>query len=156
MSVLTAEATSTLHTGHAYYFCSQACREKFEAEPAKYVPQGIPVTRSASMANTASSTSPHRRAAVSRASHSTRTIPVVAFGLGLSLFLAISFTLFGLGFLLFPGLPIAHGVLSLVLPGFVLLNWPSFFLGLIESLVYGWYVALIFGPLYNFFAARTS
>ena len=27
-------------------------------------------------------------------------------------------------------------------------------LGLIESFAYGWYVALIFGPLYNLFAAR--
>ena len=36
-----------------------------------------------------------------------------------------------------------------LLPGFKLLNWWSFFLGLIESFGYGWYVALIVGPLYN-------
>jgi hypothetical protein len=34
------------------------------------------------------------------------------------------------------------------------LTWPSFVLGLIESSAYGWYVALIFCPLFNFFAAR--
>jgi 2TM family of unknown function (DUF5676) len=39
-------------------------------------------------------------------------------------------------------------------PGFTWLTWPSFLLGLIESFAYGWYVALIFGPLYNLFAAR--
>jgi hypothetical protein len=39
-------------------------------------------------------------------------------------------------------------------PGFTWLNWPSFFLGLVETFAYGWYVALVFGPLYNFFAAR--
>ncbi|MEO6081373.1 MAG: DUF5676 family membrane protein [Steroidobacteraceae bacterium] len=88
--------------------------------------------------------------------NSTRTIPVVAFGLGLSVFFAISFTLCVLGFLLFPALPIAHGVLSLLLPGFTLLSWPSYFLGLVESLVYGWYIALVFGPLYNFFVTRTG
>lgn len=33
---------------------------------------------------------------------------------------------------------------------------PSFFLGLAESLAWGWYVALVFAPLYNFFAARAG
>jgi hypothetical protein len=27
-------------------------------------------------------------------------------------------------------------------------------LGLVESFAWGWYVSLIFGPLYNFFAIR--
>ena len=81
------------------------------------------------------------------------TLPVIAFGISLSLFFAISFVLCVLGYLLFPSLPIAHGALSLFLPGFQLLNWPSFFLGLVESLAWGWYIALIFGPLYNFFTA---
>src|SRR5215813_669413 len=35
------------------------------------------------------------------------------------------------------------------LPGFTWLTWPSFFLGLVESIAYGWYVALLFGGLYN-------
>jgi hypothetical protein len=42
----------------------------------------------------------------------------------------------------------------LVLPGFQLLSWSRFFLGLVESLASGWYFALLFGPLYNLFAAR--
>jgi hypothetical protein len=45
-------------------------------------------------------------------------------------------------------------VWSPLLPGFTWLTWPSFFLGLVETFVFGWYVALVFGPLYNFFAAR--
>ena len=45
-------------------------------------------------------------------------------------------------------------VWSPLLPGFTWLNWPSFLLGLVETFAYGWYVALVFGPLYNFFAAR--
>jgi hypothetical protein len=83
-----------------------------------------------------------------------RTIPVLAFGMGLSLFLAISYVLCIVSYLVFPGMPINHAALSIFLPGFALLNWPSFCLGLIESLAYGWYVALIFGPLYNFFVVR--
>jgi hypothetical protein len=44
--------------------------------------------------------------------------------------------------------------LAIFLPGFKLLSWPTFLLGLVESFAYGWYIALTFGPLYNFFAAR--
>jgi hypothetical protein len=81
-------------------------------------------------------------------------IPVGALGISLSLFFAISFVLCVLGYLLQPSLPVAHGALSIVLPGFQLLSWPRFFLGLVESVAWGWYIALILGPLYNFFAAR--
>lgn len=81
-------------------------------------------------------------------------LPVYAFGLALSLFLVISYVLCVLGYLLFPQLPVMHMALSIFLPGFELLTWPSFFLGLIESFGWGWYIALIFGPLYNFFVNR--
>ena len=82
-------------------------------------------------------------------------IPVFALGMGLSVSLAITYVLCVLGYLFFPGLPIEHSALSIFLPGFTLLSWPDFFLGLIESFGWGWYVALVFGPIYNFFAART-
>jgi YHS domain-containing protein len=36
MSVDTATAKTAIRGGHAYYFCSQECREKFEANPASY------------------------------------------------------------------------------------------------------------------------
>jgi len=36
MTVQTAGAKSTVYDGHAYYFCSQSCRAKFEATPASY------------------------------------------------------------------------------------------------------------------------
>jgi 2TM family of unknown function (DUF5676) len=82
-------------------------------------------------------------------------IPVVTFGLSLSAFFVISYLICVLGYLLFPSLSIAHAALSIVLPGFELLSRHSFFLGLVESFVWGWYVALVFGPLYNFFLRRT-
>jgi len=37
MTVRTATAKSAVHDGHMYYFCSQDCRQKFEATPASYM-----------------------------------------------------------------------------------------------------------------------
>lgn len=88
--------------------------------------------------------------------HPAPTIHVLALGLASSLFLAISFVLCVLSYLLFPSLPVAHEVLSLVLPGFQLLTFRSFLLGLVESFGWGWYVSLIFGPLYNYFVSSLS
>ena len=84
----------------------------------------------------------------------TAFIPVIPFGISLSLFFVISYVACILFYLALPNLTQTHVVLSLFLPGFRLLNWPSFFIGLAESFAYGWYVALIFGPLFNFFAGR--
>lgn len=86
--------------------------------------------------------------------HAAQLIPVFALGMGLSVSVAITYVLCVLGYLFFPGLPIQHSALAIFLPGFTLLSWPGFFLGLIESFGWGWYVALVFAPLYNFFAAR--
>ncbi len=89
-----------------------------------------------------------------RESGSARTISVLALGLSLSAFFVFSYVVCVLGYLLFPGLPVPHDMLSIFLPGFTLLSWQSFFLGLVESLLWGWYVALAFGWLYNFFVRR--
>ena len=83
-----------------------------------------------------------------------RRIPLVTLGIALSAFFALSFVLCILSYLYLGGLPVAHSVLSTLLPGFVLLSWPDFFLGLVESVLWGWYVAVAFGGLYNFVAAR--
>ncbi len=82
-------------------------------------------------------------------------LPVFALGMSLGLFLALTFVLC-VGFdLLFPGQAMYENWFRL-LPGFTWLSWPSFFLGLAESFAYGWYVALVFGPLYNFFVTRSG
>lgn len=88
-----------------------------------------------------------------RVSHHPR-ISVFVLGLSLSLFLTISYVLCIIGYLVLPGLPIEHSALSIFLPGFALLSWRTFVLGAIESFAWGWYIALIFCPLFNFFAAR--
>jgi hypothetical protein len=86
----------------------------------------------------------------------TRTIPVTVLGLSLSVFFAFSYVVCILGYLLLPGMPVDHAALEIFLPGFTLLTWKSYFLGLAESFAWGWYVALVFGPLYNFFIRRVS
>ena len=32
-----AAGLTAVHDGHTYYFCADACKKKFEADPAKYV-----------------------------------------------------------------------------------------------------------------------
>ncbi len=88
------------------------------------------------------------------ASPTARTIPVLALGMSLSLFFMISYVICVLGYLFLPSLPINHSALAIFLPGFELLSWSTFVLGLVETFAYGWYIALILGPLYNFFASR--
>ena len=81
-------------------------------------------------------------------------IPIVTLGLSLSLFFLISYLICSAGYLLLPGFPLQHSALSIFLPGFELLSWRSFCLGMAESFIWGWYIALVFGSLYNFFSRR--
>ena len=80
-------------------------------------------------------------------------IPVLALGMSLGLFIVVTYVLCVLFDLWFPTQAM-HPVWAPLLPGFTWLTWPSFFLGLVEAFAYGWYVALVFAPLYNFFAAK--
>jgi 2TM family of unknown function (DUF5676) len=80
-------------------------------------------------------------------------VPIVALGWSLSLFLALSFVLCVLLGLVVPDFGLHQPWLQFF-PGFTWLTWPSILLGLVESFAYGWYVALIFGLLFNFFGAR--
>lgn len=78
-------------------------------------------------------------------------IPIIAFGLSLSTFFAISYLIcVALGIAL-PDVRM-HLPWLQFFPGFA---WtaPGILLGLFESLVYGWYVAVVFGALFNFFAS---
>ena len=82
-------------------------------------------------------------------------ISLFAFGHATSLFILMSFTLcVGFDFI-FP----EHAMYSVwlkLLPGFTWLTWQSFFLGMLESYAYGWYIALIWVPLYNFFGSKSK
>ena len=71
--------------------------------------------------------------------------------LGVVFFLAISFALC-VGFdLLFPYYAM-HESWQALLPAFTWISWGSFALGAAETFFYGWYAALLIGPIYNFCA----
>jgi hypothetical protein len=81
------------------------------------------------------------------------SVSLVVFGHATSLFLAFTFVLC-VGFdLVLPQMAMYRSWQAL-LPGFTWISWSSFLLGLVESYGYGWYVTLIWVPLYNVFAAR--
>lgn len=82
-------------------------------------------------------------------------ISVYAVGMSLGIFLAITFALcVGFG-LLFPGATMYQAWLPL-LPWVSWISWPSVALGLIETFAYGWFVAVFFVPLFNYFSADTA
>jgi hypothetical protein len=85
-----------------------------------------------------------------------RTIPILRLGQALSALFIVSYGICILGYLLFPGFPVQHEALAIFLPGFTLLTWHTFFLGLIESFLWGWYIAVVFGVIYNFFLRRAA
>ena len=47
-----------------------------------------------------------------------------------------------------------HAFLEQVLPGFKWLTLQGFFVGLVESFLYGAYAGLVYVPVYNFFVRR--
>jgi hypothetical protein len=90
--------------------------------------------------------------------NSTTRLAIVPLGMSLASFLAITYVLCVLCVLfgVFVSERGMHLLFAQLLPGFTWITWPSFFLGLIWSVVLGWYVAVVFAPLFNFFAARTQ
>ncbi|PKP68084.1 MAG: hypothetical protein CVT83_06775 [Alphaproteobacteria bacterium HGW-Alphaproteobacteria-5] len=80
-----------------------------------------------------------------------RLVPV---GHALSVFLAISYLLcVGFG-LLAPETFHMHQAWAPLLPGFDWLTWKGFLFGLADAYLYGWYIAVLFVPLYRAFARR--
>ena len=73
-------------------------------------------------------------------------------GLSMGSFLSVSYVICVAGDLVF-GHHMYEAWLKL-LPGFTWLTWSSFFIGLIETFLYGIYFGLVFTPLYNFFSRK--
>lgn len=67
---------------------------------------------------------------------------------------AVSFVLCVLWGLVTPESLHMHPFLETVLPGFKWLSVGSFFIGLIESFLWGAYAALAFVPLHNYFLRK--
>lgn len=80
-------------------------------------------------------------------------VSIVALGMTLGVLLAVTFTVCVLFDLAFPEYAMYRAWAPLF-PGFSWLSWTSFVIGLVESFAYGWYFALLFAPLYNFFSGR--
>lgn len=83
-------------------------------------------------------------------------IAIVPLGLSTATFFVVTYvlcTLLGLLFSFFNGI---HQLYPLFFPGFTWFTWPSFFIGLIWVFVYGWYIAVTFGVIYNYFARRAG
>lgn len=82
-------------------------------------------------------------------------IPLVPLGFTLGVFLTITFLLC-IGYdLIFPAQAMYRDWQHL-LPGFTWLSWGSVLIGVIETFAYGWYVALLTGPLFNFFSQKCA
>ena len=84
-----------------------------------------------------------------------RSISLPAVGHATSLFLAISFAVCVAGDVVMPAHEM-HTAWQRLLPGFEWISRGSFFLGLLESYAYGWYIALIWVPLYNVIVSRQA
>ncbi|HEX9625567.1 MAG TPA: DUF5676 family membrane protein [Acidiferrobacterales bacterium] len=85
----------------------------------------------------------------------TAGVSIAAVGHASSLFLAVTYTLCVVFDLLFP----QHAMYTAwekLLPGFTWISWGAYFIGLIESYLYGWYLAVVWVPLYRLFAARAA
>lgn len=81
-------------------------------------------------------------------------LPLVPLGLGLGGFFAISLLACILLGIIVPG-GAMHRPWLQFFPGFEWLTTRSVILGLVWTQVYAWWTALVFGWLFNFFAART-
>ncbi|TGY88205.1 hypothetical protein E5163_10255 [Marinicauda algicola] len=83
-----------------------------------------------------------------------RPLSIKVTGLALSAFLLVSYLLcVGFG-LVMPARFHMHEAWAPLLPGFEWLTWPGFVFGAIGAYLYGWYIAVVFVPLWRFFAKR--
>ena len=82
-----------------------------------------------------------------------RIVPV---GHALSLFLAITFTICIVWGLVTPPAMHMHEAWEMVMPGFHWISFPAFLIGFAWAYAFGWYTALVFVPLINFFNKRRA
>lgn len=77
---------------------------------------------------------------------------IVCWSLGLTT--SFSFILCVVWGLITPGSLHMHVFLEQVLPAFKWISLEAFLLGLIESFLWGFYVGIVFVPIYNFFQKK--
>ncbi len=85
-----------------------------------------------------------------------KTLPFWPIAWTLASFATIVFSLDMLLGVLFPNWWVMQKIYELLLPGFTFISWGTFLLGLVESFAGGFLTAVLFVPLYNFFAGREA
>ncbi len=75
-------------------------------------------------------------------------LSLIAVGHATSFLIVLSYILCVVFDLIFPQYAMNQTWQNL-LPGFKWLSWTSFSLGLFESYIYGWFIALIWTPVFN-------
>ncbi len=98
-----------------------------------------------------SNPSPDGRASGPSQSLAKTPIDISSLGWALSSFFVITYTLCIAFGVVIPDWEMHRPWLQFF-PGFEWLTIQGFVIGLVEAFIYGWYVAVVFGPLYNFFA----
>jgi hypothetical protein len=88
-------------------------------------------------------------AASSVSSREARRVRIAVLGMSLGISFAITFVLCVLFYHLVPNIGSGHALLTLLLPYFKFHSWTGFVIGLAESFVRGWYVAVVFGLTHN-------
>lgn len=74
----------------------------------------------------------------------------------LAIFAAVIFAVDVLLGVLYPDWWVMQKIYEVLMPGFTFISWGTFFLGLLEAFVGGIWVAVLFVPIYNFFARREA
>lgn len=81
---------------------------------------------------------------------------VVSAGSALSLFFLLTYALVVIGYLVDPHLPLARAMLRAFIPGATQVSPSDMFGGAVFAFAWGWYIAVVGVPLYNFFLARKA
>lgn len=98
-----------------------------------------------------SDTSPDDKASAPSQSLTKTPVDVPGLGWALSSFFVITYVLCIAFGIIIPDWEMHRPWLQFF-PGFEWLTFQGFVIGLFEAFIYGWYVAVVLGPLYNFFA----
>lgn len=85
-----------------------------------------------------------------------KTLPFWPIAWTLAIFATVIFAFDMLLGVLYPDWWMMQKIYEFLMPGFTFISWGTFFLGLFESFVGGFWLAVLFVPIYNYFARRAA
>lgn len=85
-----------------------------------------------------------------------KPLPLWPIAWTLATFAAVIFAFDVLLGVLFPDWWMMQKIYEVLMPGFTFISWGTFLLGLLEAFVGGFWVAVLFVPIYNYFARREA